>query len=85
MTAHTLGSLSTTRMNRSSKSLKPHAVFFNMWGMKPHLIRYWLHSSEKVDSPETFAEKVLEHKYPDKPDSFYSVLEDGFPVFGMPA
>lgn len=25
-----------------------------------HRIRYWLHSSEKVDSPESFAEKVNE-------------------------
>ena len=25
-----------------------------------HLIRYWLHSSEKADPPETFAEKVNE-------------------------
>lgn len=32
----------------------------NMGGIRPHLIRYWLHSSEKVDSPETFAEKVNE-------------------------
>ena len=31
-----------------------------MGEIQPHLIRYWLHSSEKVDSPETFAEKVNE-------------------------
>ena len=31
-----------------------------MGEIHPHLIRYWLHSSEKVDSPETFAEKVNE-------------------------
>ena len=28
--------------------------------IRPHLVRYWLHSSEKTDSPETFAEKVNE-------------------------
>ena len=31
-----------------------------MGEIRPHLIRYWLHSSEKADSPETFAEKVNE-------------------------
>ena len=31
-----------------------------MGEIRPHLVRYWLHSSEKVDSPETFAEKVDE-------------------------
>ena len=31
-----------------------------MGEIRPHLVRYWLHSSEKVDSPETFAEKVNE-------------------------
>ena len=31
-----------------------------MGEIHPHLIRYWLHSSEKTDSPETFAEKVNE-------------------------
>lgn len=31
-----------------------------MGEIHPHLVRYWLHSSEKVDSPETFAEKVNE-------------------------
>lgn len=31
-----------------------------MGKIRPHLIRYWLHSSEKIDSPETFAEKVNE-------------------------
>ena len=31
-----------------------------MGEIRPHLIRYWLHSSEKTDSPETFTEKVNE-------------------------
>lgn len=31
-----------------------------MGEIRPHLVRYWLHSSEKIDSPETFAEKVNE-------------------------
>ena len=31
-----------------------------MGEIRPHLTRYWLHSSEKVDSPKTFAEKVNE-------------------------
>ena len=31
-----------------------------MGEIRPNLIRCWLHSSEKVDSPETFAEKVNE-------------------------
>lgn len=31
-----------------------------MGKIRPHLIRYWLHSSEKMDSPETFTEKVNE-------------------------
>ena len=31
-----------------------------MGEIHPHLIRYLLHSSEKTDSPETFAEKVNE-------------------------
>lgn len=31
-----------------------------MGEIRPWLVRYWLHSSEKVDSPETFAEKVNE-------------------------
>lgn len=31
-----------------------------MGEIRPHLVRYWLHSSEKTDSPETFAEKVNE-------------------------
>ena len=28
--------------------------------LKPHKIRYWLHSTEKTESPDTFAEKVNE-------------------------
>ncbi len=28
--------------------------------MQPHKIRYWLHSSEKEEEPEVFAEKVNE-------------------------
>ncbi|WP_243000277.1 helix-turn-helix domain-containing protein [Ruminococcus sp. AF31-8BH] len=43
-----------------SISAKTVSRFFNMGEIHPHLIRYWLHSSEKVDSPETFAEKVNE-------------------------
>lgn len=31
-----------------------------MGKIRPHLVRYWLHSSEKVENPETFAEKVNE-------------------------
>lgn len=31
-----------------------------MGKIRPHLVRYWLHSSEKVEAPETFAEKVNE-------------------------
>ena len=31
-----------------------------MGEIHPHLVRYWLHSSEKTDSPESFAEKVNE-------------------------
>ena len=31
-----------------------------MGEIRPHLIRYWLHSSEKTDSPDTFTEKVNE-------------------------
>lgn len=31
-----------------------------MGEIHPHLVRCWLHSSEKVDSPEAFAEKVNE-------------------------
>lgn len=31
-----------------------------MGQIRPHRIRYWLHSSEKIDNPETFAEKVNE-------------------------
>lgn len=31
-----------------------------MGEIHPHLIRYWLHSSEKLDSPDTFAAKVNE-------------------------
>ncbi len=31
-----------------------------MGKIHPHRVRYWLHSSEKVDSPDTFAEKVNE-------------------------
>ena len=31
-----------------------------MGKIRPHLVRYWLHSSEKTESPETFAEKVNE-------------------------
>ena len=31
-----------------------------MGNIHPHRIRYWLHSSEKTDSPETFTEKVNE-------------------------
>lgn len=31
-----------------------------MGEIRPWLVRYWLHSSEKTDSPETFAEKVNE-------------------------
>ena len=31
-----------------------------MGEIQPHLVRYWLHSSEKTDSPETFEEKVNE-------------------------
>lgn len=31
-----------------------------MGKIRPHLVRYWLHSSEKTDSPETFAQKVNE-------------------------
>lgn len=31
-----------------------------MGKIHPHRVRYWLHSSEKTDSPETFAEKVNE-------------------------
>lgn len=29
-----------------------------MGDIKPHLVRYWLHSTEKADSPETFVEKT---------------------------
>jgi hypothetical protein len=29
-----------------------------MGEIQPHKVRYWLHSTEKVDSPETFAEKT---------------------------
>ena len=31
-----------------------------MGEIHPHLIRFWLHSSEKVDFPEIFAKKVNE-------------------------
>ena len=31
-----------------------------MGKIRPHLTRYWLHSSEKTDSPETFTQKVNE-------------------------
>lgn len=31
-----------------------------MGKIRPHLVRYWLHSSEKIDQPEIFAEKVNE-------------------------
>ena len=31
-----------------------------MGKIRPHLVRYWLHSSEKTENPETFAEKVNE-------------------------
>lgn len=31
-----------------------------MGKIRPHLIRYWLHSSEKKEHPETFAQKVNE-------------------------
>lgn len=31
-----------------------------MGKIRPHLVRYWLHSSEKVETPETFVEKVNE-------------------------
>ncbi len=31
-----------------------------MGKIHPHRVRYWLHSLEKVDSPNTFAEKVNE-------------------------
>ena len=37
-----------------------------MGEIHPHLVRYWLHSSEKVDSPETFAEKVNEYGIKDE-------------------
>ena len=29
-----------------------------MGNIRPHLVRYWLHSSEKVDNPEIFSQKV---------------------------
>jgi len=29
-----------------------------MGEIHPHKVRYWLHSTEKVDNPEVFAEKV---------------------------
>lgn len=35
-------------------------VFLNMGKIHPHLVRYWLHSSERIDQPEIFAEKVNE-------------------------
>lgn len=31
-----------------------------MGKIRPHLIRYWLHSSEKTEHPENFAQKVNE-------------------------
>ena len=35
-----------------SISAKTVSRFLNMGKIRPHLIRYWLHSSEKMDSPE---------------------------------
>lgn len=43
-----------------SISAKTVSRFLKYGEIHPHLIRYWLHSSEKTDSPETFAEKVNE-------------------------
>lgn len=43
-----------------SISAKTISRFYNMGKIRPHLVRYWLHSPEKTDSPETFAQKVNE-------------------------
>lgn len=36
------------------------SAFFNEVDLHPHKIRYWLHSSEKTEIPESFAFKVYE-------------------------
>lgn len=43
-----------------SISAKTISRFFKYGEIRPHLIRYWLHSSEKTENPETFAEKMNE-------------------------
>jgi len=43
-----------------SISAKTVSRFLNLGEIHPHLICYWLHSSEKVDFPDTFAAKVNE-------------------------
>lgn len=43
-----------------SISAKTISRFFNMGKIRPYLVRYWLHSSEKTDSSETFVQKVNE-------------------------
>ena len=35
-------------------------LIVNEVDLHPHKIRYWLHSSEKTESPESFADKVNE-------------------------
>ena len=42
----------------SQKNLS--VVFLNEVNLHPHKIRYWLHSTEKAEDPESFALKVNE-------------------------
>ena len=43
-----------------TKSISPRTVgrYLNEANIKPHLNKYWLHSTEKIESPETYKTKI---------------------------
>ena len=43
-----------------SISSKTVGRYLNEADIRPHMIKYWLHSTEKIESPETYAAKVNE-------------------------
>ena len=43
-----------------SISAKTVGRYLKVGDIRPHLIRYWLHSTEKIESPEKFAQKTNE-------------------------
>ena len=48
--------------NKITESISPRTVgrYLEEADIKPHLVEGWLHSTEKIDSPETFATKANE-------------------------